>query len=628
MYAIRDLEKEEASLLSCTEASAALALASEDESEGDSEWFPGGEEEEDEPLEYCSDDDYEPDDEHSPMDTDVVMEDRDEEAEDDEILTPNQIRDFWLDNTTYSKEALRSLISERDGLFDITANCPSWYRGVPYNTMGRALRLQHDKTVDECFPVDKHALQRDLSRVQMLPRKFDGRTLEHVAGPKCRCKDGYSGYEISAEEMRGCQTVQCLVRKGTEFEDLTVTSDPERDDEDFELRGRFILTGLSDHMPSRDSSVPKFTPGRHSCNRAHAENGFWIEESLHEYAMPFHPTCLEVYKHASKLVTGKVDINALTSWWSLEADYHLFNSFPRDPNVNRCHEQEWQHNRGTAYLVANPLYIPKLKNIFNSAIETNPDFDPQNPVFTSHASASEHHAQDPFSILPHELILEIIDNLPFQDFASLCSASRTFLNLPNLFYQKRLHHDMPWLWEAWPTTQTPTQTKYSIWAALTPSNAAEVTGKPDRDIAAARDYVAIVKKELPELAQHMDEALPAHIDAIEKTYIRETVNGEDCIPFFLPPDRTNYFKVYMRIARHWNELLGLRNRARIWKDCEVIIQRAEAHRRNGRFDENGITESLVDVMYGNEAAEERRVEEEKRVRDEHMNKGYPSLQWV
>lgn len=609
MYAVRDLNEQKASLFSHTDDSA--LLASEYGSEmGDSDWNPENEEEEDEPLEY----DSELDEDLVPMDADAVME-TDEKAENiDGGLTEDRIRDFWLDCTTYSKESLRSLVGERDELSDGTRGLPSWYRGMPYH-MRHGLSLQHNKIIDEFLPVWPH------------PHDI-GQAHEHIAGPNCQCLDGYSGFEISAEEMRGCQTVQCLVRKDLQSEDYTTTSDPERNDEEFELKGRFILSGLADYMPSADSGDPKFSPRRHSCQRAYTTNAYWNEDSLQEYAMPFHPTCLEVYKHASKLVTGRIDINALTSWWSLEADYHLFHRFPRDPNIYRCSEQEWQHRQGTSYLAANPLYIPKLRRIFDSAIETDPNFDPQNAVFTSTTPTSGQYAQDPFASLPNELKFNIIDYLSIQDFASLCLASRTFLNFSNINFQERLLRDMPWLWEAWPTAQNPTQTKYSIWAALTPANAAEVTSKPDRDIAAARHYVDIVSEDFPELAQQLEEALPAHIDAIEETYTRETINGEECIPFFLPPDRTNYFKLYMRIARHWDDLLGLRNRARIWEDCEVIIQRADAHRRNGRFDDDGVTETLEDIMHGNEQAERRRVEEEKRRLEEHRNAGYTSIQWV
>lgn len=41
--------------------------------------------------------------------------------------------------------------------------------------------------------------------------------VEHIAGPGRLNQDGYSGHRITLEEMRGCITSQCLVRKPAEL---------------------------------------------------------------------------------------------------------------------------------------------------------------------------------------------------------------------------------------------------------------------------------------------------------------------------------------------------------------------------------------------------------------------------
>ena len=79
---------------------------------------------------------------------------------------------------------------------------------------------------------------------------------EHLAGPGCIHHGGYSGHGITAEQMRGCTTVQCLVRKTPEWR-------PGPDDQSFELDGKYFLTGLSGKMPSRDEGYPQFVPIRH-----------------------------------------------------------------------------------------------------------------------------------------------------------------------------------------------------------------------------------------------------------------------------------------------------------------------------------------------------------------------------
>ena len=83
--------------------------------------------------------------------------------------------------------------------------------------------------------------------------------LEHLAGPGCEHCGGYSGFEITAEEMQGCTVAQCLVRKGPDWQ-------PEPDDLDLELSGDYFLSGLIGHMPSTDGGCgPDYTPVRHGC---------------------------------------------------------------------------------------------------------------------------------------------------------------------------------------------------------------------------------------------------------------------------------------------------------------------------------------------------------------------------
>jgi hypothetical protein len=64
----------------------------------------------------------------------------------------------------------------------------------------------------------------------------------------------YSGYRISLEEMEGCRTAQCLLRKEDDWR-------PEHDDQDFELEGNYFLSGVGDGYV--DYSHVHFSPVRH-----------------------------------------------------------------------------------------------------------------------------------------------------------------------------------------------------------------------------------------------------------------------------------------------------------------------------------------------------------------------------
>lgn len=94
------------------------------------------------------------------------------------------------------------------------------------------------------------------------------RKLEHLAGPGCFHHSGYSGYKISADQVRGCTTSQCLVRKDANWK-------PEKGDQDFELTSDYFLSGLSNYMPPRNDCLPNYVPSRHGTEELHPDTTFW-----------------------------------------------------------------------------------------------------------------------------------------------------------------------------------------------------------------------------------------------------------------------------------------------------------------------------------------------------------------
>ncbi|CAI6342242.1 unnamed protein product [Periconia digitata] len=584
------------------------------DSSDDSEWVPTDEEEQ-ESLEYSSENEDNSDGGNVDQEGDVTMANSDLDAGDMFPSTLSLVQDQMIFNPcTWNGEQLERLVGGSEQL-------PAWYRGTPYYFEAD---LHHDKTTEEISPLwpgDSEGADDATAKTKMLDeaqRKAEEsysrerQQFEHIAGPGCEHARGYSGHEIGVEEMRGCQIAQCLIRKPPGYEFV-----PSFYDEDFEVDGNFFLSGLTDHMPSRDYSNPTVTPARQQCEQPYAENIMWDEDNANEYALPFHPSCLEVFKQLSRMSKGSVDINSLTSWWSLEADYEIFHGFPRHPDLSQCNGQEWEHSNGTAYLAANPLYVPKLKEICAAAIESDPAFNPRTGAFTLPQPPSTSPSYDPFLSIPNEILTEILDHLTSQDIATLRLSSRAFTELPIAYFQKLILREMPWLWEAWPTFKTSTRTKYSLWATLTAGTAMRTLTKADREIEAIQDYVAIVKKEMPELSEQMDEALKTQTQAVRAAHEFDIENREERFPCYLPPDRTNYYKLYTLIIRHWKDLKGLRNRQRIWRDCEEIMRRADAYKESGRIDESGITEELEDVIRGNREAFQLREARRRKEREKY-----------
>ena len=73
---------------------------------------------------------------------------------------------------------------------------------------------------------------------------------EHIAGHNCKDPQGYNGHHMSAEEMRTCNTVQCLIEKARQMRDWLPEWALELEDEDFERESKYFLSGLGDRIGS------------------------------------------------------------------------------------------------------------------------------------------------------------------------------------------------------------------------------------------------------------------------------------------------------------------------------------------------------------------------------------------
>ncbi|KAF5639246.1 hypothetical protein F52700_4098 [Fusarium sp. NRRL 52700] len=349
---------------------------------------------------------------------------------------------------------------------------------------------------------------------------------EHIAGPGCEHKRAYNGYHISAEAMRGCQTSQCLVLKGKNWQ-------TEQGDQDFEASGKFFLSGLSDDMPCRDMGWPSVSPARHGKDTIRAENVIWVAEDADEYCMPFHPACFEIFKRASLYRYGNVDVECLMQWWRLEPEFGDLFMFPRHLAVKQAAEHWWSHNRGGEFLVANPCFVPGLDDLLHSA---RMEHTLGNESSLSGTTISTKPApSDPFSKLPSEMIREILNHLSFKDLANLRLTSRGFLHLPNAVLYEVTVRDNPWLYEAWSSLPI------SFWATTTQT---EIKQKIERggDIHATPRPVKLPGK------------------------------GE-----------TDWLRVQVELSKNWKTLLGLQNRRRIWDDCQVILNRVDKYRKQGKI---------------------------------------------
>lgn len=198
-------------------------------------WVPDeGSEDDLEPLECTSD-------VESLESEDTVMEDAGEDTPSDR----EALRQFWV------QALLARPVSYEEERREAREDFPAWYRNAPVITCPHL-----DPSIkDEMFPLYLPSLEPGaLGEREQSPGKSEslgyrfldqkaqyGNHVEHIAGPRCRLKHGYSGHEISTLEMRNCQVAQALVRKPK-----MLKFEPLPDDEDFERTGDFFLSGLTE----------------------------------------------------------------------------------------------------------------------------------------------------------------------------------------------------------------------------------------------------------------------------------------------------------------------------------------------------------------------------------------------
>ncbi|KOC16485.1 hypothetical protein AFLA70_261g001451 [Aspergillus flavus AF70] len=360
--------------------------------------------------------------------------------------------------------------------------------------------------------------------------------LEHIAGPGCCSTLGYSGADISLEEMQGCQTGQGLVHNDSGDEE------PSPDDLECEINSDYFLSGLVDCMPFPEVGGAGVSPARHQYDWIEPADPFddWFEPYM---AVPFHPWCFGVYMKLCKLRLGHVEINKLVDYFDNIESYPLQYREEPDPAVQKAADENWVHISGDEWLAANPFYVPKLREILGRAMDTGPSFSPQDGAFEPLISMDKN-TSDPFAGLPQEILDMIIDNLSTKDIASLRLVSRKFYQLHVSLWYRLIQEDMPWLWEVW------SDEKPYFWATVTEGDIQQNKGE-------------------------------TRIEFGEEKIMTHTINvDEHLAKWTMPipaPRRTNWFLLYTDVKRHWSKLRGLWNRRRIWNYQQGLIASLKMH---------------------------------------------------
>jgi hypothetical protein len=409
-----------------------------------------------------------------------------------------------------------------------------------------------------------------------VPANFYTEHYEHIAGPTCQNRVGYNGHHITAEEMQDINTFQCLLPRGNgwlaephdqDFENTRVF-DPVLEMLDFEDWNEWneasplpLLSGLGHIISERP---PKVVPTRHGASEIAERN-----------AMPFHPTCLDILQRVWRVhMSGPLDASLLMRWCAIEIPEPNIWAIPPGieyhPDVRRSYGDRWDHIRGLEYLAANPLFIPRLGPILKAAVQEDPSFSTYSGAFTVLEGHTEHsfttqESQDPFLSLPQELGLQILFQLEPKDVANLRLASRAFRQIPIYFWRRLLLRDMPWLWEAWSDDEP------YLWATVPFAVLEEAQHELEILASQCEQYRDAIKVEMPDILDDWVAAENRMLAAWPDVVAECHAEAKNKLMIHLPIGKTNWFQLYADVKKYWDDLKGLRNRKRIWDDCERMI---------------------------------------------------------
>ncbi|KAF5540173.1 hypothetical protein FMEXI_8624 [Fusarium mexicanum] len=454
---------------------------------------------------------------------------------------------IWVDHSEYDDEVMQSV-----GYYHHTdaplVDPPCMICGVSFNirrhrTAGEpssAAFFSHARVGPGEYPGSQKCVQPDCHSIPS-PRNLGS---EHISGPSCRSTNAYHGSRISVEAMRECSTYQCLLIRKKSW------NPPESELEDFEKQGRYALSGLGDAMESdRRRYDAQVFPARNNVHYSRSDTRF--------LDMAFHPACFEVYKRASIYRYGFVNTNALVSWGQLRKGPKF--KLPEHAAVKRASRTHWVHHAGDEFLVANPCFIPGLQDILDSVQDVCTPGD-----ICSDATYPAPNSTDIFSKFPQEIKLEILLQLDSWDIANLRLSSRTFRHLPqSLFYHLTLR-ELPWLYEAW------TSLPLSFFVTTTAAEQRRL-GKPLFDI-----QEELWERREDDNGSEEDAAEINRLVGLAAQLEERQRQGYATTPVrMLDRRRTNWTHLRGELTRRWAELPGLRNRRKIWNNCQEIMDRAE-----------------------------------------------------
>ncbi|KAF5533012.1 hypothetical protein FMEXI_12095 [Fusarium mexicanum] len=434
---------------------------------------------------------------------------------------------------------------------------------------------------------------------------------EHIAAPSCRSVQGVNGNVLSHIDMKGCRNHRFLLAKASDAK-------LERSDQIFEKDSMFVLTGEANGSYAGMSR--SMYPRRHGLHimKLHTDLvNFGCNHSDRWKPLPVHSYCLDMFAKVSYHRLGRVDLDGIWQWREMQSDPKSYglNADDVSPHTEvaqgRKHcEDPWSHHTGSEWLAANPVEVPGLNDLLKTCFGSNMPNDISLP------------SQARLLTLPTEIIFQLLSLLPASDLSAVAWTCRALRSHTQPLFKVCIMRDMDWFWELMEGAQYPASPDWpATWDPCFPPG----LSIPELPLGLEHENV---EKEL--WAQIMAD--DPEMEALEKTakaindLRRETIYGpyraskeaslreweefRDNVESwvrYLPTsetrraERIDWVRVWQLFHPTTTPLAGARNRARIWGDCNRIVNYNNRLREQG---EMGAKHRILRTLISSRESEE------------------------
>lgn len=231
----------------------------------------------------------------------------------------------------------------------------------------------------------------------------------------------------------------------------------------------------------------------------------------------------------------------------------------------------WEHIPGTEWLAADPFTIPRLEALLDECtLSQNYSHSKISPTFIdcaqdqklpTHGSPTHietqsrtYRSRDPFLHLPAEVNSIIIEFLQqdIKDVARLRLSSRAFNQLPSFFYRTLILKLMPWVWEVQDLIARKLTVDWQrLWTELSRAD-------------------GFLQAPVERQGRYSDEPKDYYFDYASAQKRWRVCKLHEEIP--TKPGSELWEKAlnnYVKVDEV--TILGLRNRARVWRGCEALL---------------------------------------------------------